>query len=72
MSLPRETRTEVDDPVGARGPLPAASSHRARPGRYWEIFAIMATVTTPLRIGPVDHGRTISLDEFEEADFEEG
>jgi Uma2 family endonuclease len=32
----------------------------------------MATVTTPLRIGPVDHGRTMSLDEFEEAEFEEG
>ena len=32
----------------------------------------MATVTTPLRIGPADHGRMMSLDEFEEADFEEG
>jgi Uma2 family endonuclease len=32
----------------------------------------MATVTMPLRIGPADHGRTITLDEFEEADFEEG
>lgn len=32
----------------------------------------MATVTTPLRIGPADQGRTMTLDEFEEADFEEG
>jgi Uma2 family endonuclease len=32
----------------------------------------MATVTMPLRIGPADHGRTMTLDEFEEADFEEG
>jgi Uma2 family endonuclease len=32
----------------------------------------MATVTTPLRIGPADHGRAMTLDEFEEADFEEG
>jgi Uma2 family endonuclease len=33
----------------------------------------MTTVTTPLRIiGPADHGRVMSLDEFEEADFEEG
>jgi Uma2 family endonuclease len=32
----------------------------------------MATVTTPLRIGPADHGRMMTLDEFEEADFEEG
>ena len=32
----------------------------------------MATVTTPLRIGPADHGRTMTLDEFEEAEFEEG
>jgi Uma2 family endonuclease len=32
----------------------------------------MATVTTPLRVGPTDHGRTMTLDAFEEADFEEG
>ena len=32
----------------------------------------MATVTTPLRIGPADHGRTMTLDEFEDAEFEEG
>ena len=32
----------------------------------------MATVTMPLRIGAADHGRTMTLDEFEEADFELG
>ena len=32
----------------------------------------MATVTTLIRIGPTDRGRTMTLDEFEEADFEEG
>ena len=32
----------------------------------------MATVTIPLRIGPADHGRTMTLEEFEEADFEQG
>jgi Uma2 family endonuclease len=32
----------------------------------------MATITTPLRIGPADRGRAMSLDEFEEADLEEG
>ncbi len=32
----------------------------------------MATVTVPLRVGPADHGRMMTLDEFEEADFEEG
>ena len=32
----------------------------------------MATVTTPLRIGLADHGRRMTLDEFEEAGFEEG
>jgi Uma2 family endonuclease len=72
MSLPRKTRTEMDDPVGARGPLPAASSQRARPGRYLETFATMATVTMPLRVGPADNGRMMTLDDFEEADFEEG
>jgi Uma2 family endonuclease len=32
----------------------------------------MATVTMPLRIGPADQGRTMTLDEFEEAEFEGG
>lgn len=32
----------------------------------------MATVTMPLRVGPADHGRALTLDEFEEAEFEEG
>jgi Uma2 family endonuclease len=32
----------------------------------------MATVATPLRIGPADHGRSMTLDAFEEADFEAG
>ncbi len=32
----------------------------------------MATVTAPLRIGPADHGRRMTLEEFEAADFEEG
>jgi Uma2 family endonuclease len=32
----------------------------------------MATVTTPLRIGPADHGRTMTLEEFLDADVEEG
>jgi Uma2 family endonuclease len=32
----------------------------------------MATVTTALRIGPADHGRAMALDEFLEADVEEG
>jgi Uma2 family endonuclease len=31
----------------------------------------MATVSMPLRISPAHHGRTMTLDEFEEADFEE-
>jgi Uma2 family endonuclease len=32
----------------------------------------MATVTMPIRVGPADQGRTMTLDEFEEADFEGG
>jgi Uma2 family endonuclease len=32
----------------------------------------MATVTTPLRIGPADHGRAMTLEEFLDADAEEG
>lgn len=32
----------------------------------------MATVATPLRIGPADHGRRMTLEEFEEVDFEGG
>jgi Uma2 family endonuclease len=32
----------------------------------------MATVTTPLRIGPADRGRAMTLDEFLDADIEEG
>jgi Uma2 family endonuclease len=32
----------------------------------------MATATMPLRVGPADHGRIMTLDEFEGADFEEG
>ena len=35
----------------------------------------MATATptlTALRIGPADHGRRLKLDEFIEAEFEEG
>jgi Uma2 family endonuclease len=33
---------------------------------------LMATVATPLRIGLADHGRTMTLDEFLEAEEEEG
>jgi Uma2 family endonuclease len=32
----------------------------------------MATVATTLRIGPADHGRTLTLEEFLEAEVEEG
>jgi hypothetical protein len=32
----------------------------------------MATVRSTLRIGPADHGRSMTLDEFLEADAEEG
>src|SRR5205807_2482645 len=32
----------------------------------------MATVATPLRIGPADRGRTMTLEEFLEAEEEEG
>ena len=32
----------------------------------------MATVTTPLRIGPADRGRTMTLEEFLAAGVEEG
>ena len=32
----------------------------------------MSTIATPLRIGPADHGRMMTLEEFEEADFEVG
>jgi Uma2 family endonuclease len=32
----------------------------------------MATVSTPLRAGPADAGRRMTLEEFEEAHFEEG
>ncbi len=32
----------------------------------------MATVTTPLSLSPADHGRTMTLEEFLEADVEEG
>jgi Uma2 family endonuclease len=35
-------------------------------------LAPMATITTPLRIGLADHGLTLSLEEFLEADVEEG
>src|SRR3954464_8980752 len=34
--------------------------------------ALMATVTTPLRIGPADRGRTMTLEEFLDADVEDG
>src|SRR5262249_35643774 len=43
-----------------------------RPGSPSGEPAIMATVSLPLRIGPTDRGRTMTLDDFEEADFEEG
>jgi len=33
---------------------------------------LMATVVIPLRIGPADHGRTMTLEEFLEAEEEEG
>ena len=42
------------------------------PGQSSGVLASMATVTTPLRIGLADHGRAMTLDEFEEAGFEEG
>ena len=32
----------------------------------------MATVTIPLRIGPADHGRTMTLQEFLDAWFSAG
>src|SRR5262245_15005355 len=32
----------------------------------------MATLTAPLRIGPADHGRPMTLEEFLEAEVEEG
>ena len=32
----------------------------------------MATVAAPVRIGPADHGRSMTLDEFLEAEVEEG
>ena len=32
----------------------------------------MATIATPLRIGPADHGRTMTLEEFMEVEVEEG
>jgi hypothetical protein len=32
----------------------------------------MATGATPLRIGPADHGRELTLQEFLEAEEEEG
>jgi hypothetical protein len=32
----------------------------------------MATVTTVLRIGPTDHGRSMTLDEFLDAEVVEG
>ncbi len=32
----------------------------------------MATVAATLRIGPANHGRALTLDEFENAEFEEG
>jgi Uma2 family endonuclease len=35
-------------------------------------LAPMATVTSTLRIGPADNGRTMTLEEFLEADVEEG
>jgi len=33
---------------------------------------LMATITTPLRIGPADHGRAMTLEEFMEAEEDEG
>src|SRR5207248_1002142 len=33
---------------------------------------LMATIATPLRIGPADHGRTMTLAEFMEVEVEEG
>jgi Uma2 family endonuclease len=32
----------------------------------------MATIAAPLVLGPADHGRTMTLDEFLEAEIEEG
>jgi len=32
----------------------------------------MATISTPLRIGPADKGRTMTLEKFLEAEVEEG
>ncbi len=43
-----------------------------RPIRYQETFTDMATGTMPLRVGPADHGRALTLDEFEEAELDEG
>ena len=58
----------------ARGFLIMAVAGRLdpRPEGLSGDLGIMATVTMPLRIGPADHGRMMTLDEFEEADLEEG
>ena len=49
--------------AGALDPRPEASSGD---------LAIMATVATPIRIGPADHGREMTLQEFLEAEEEDG
>jgi hypothetical protein len=33
---------------------------------------LMATITTPLRIGATDHGRLMTIEEFRDAEVEEG
>src|SRR5580693_7550026 len=37
-----------------------------------EVSTSMATVTSTIRIGPADHGRSMTLEEFREAEVEEG
>ena len=37
-----------------------------------EVSTTMATVTSTMRIGPADHGRLMTLEEFQEAEEEEG
>src|SRR3954452_1788199 len=56
-------------PLGSRSCREAAKTFLIR---LREISSSMATVSMPLRIGLADHGRRMTLDEFLEAEVEEG
>jgi Uma2 family endonuclease len=68
----RLVQNQAMNPAGRSGYDQGMARPASPPIGYGKEPTSMATVTTPLRIGPADRGRTMTLDEFFEAEAEEG